>query len=57
MSNCRIYLTGTNLATITGYTGYDPEVSVRRSSPLTPNVDYSAYPRARTYLLGVNVAF
>jgi TonB-linked SusC/RagA family outer membrane protein len=57
MSNLRIYATGNNLGTITGYSGYDPEVSVRRNNPLTPNVDYSAYPKSRTYLLGVNVAF
>ena len=57
IANLRIYATGANLGTITGYSGYDPEVSVRRSSPLTPNVDYSAYPKSRSYLLGLNVTF
>jgi TonB-linked SusC/RagA family outer membrane protein len=57
IANLRVYATGTNIATITGYSGYDPEVSVRRSSPLTPNVDYSAYPKSRTYFLGLNVTF
>jgi TonB-linked SusC/RagA family outer membrane protein len=57
IANLRVYATGANLATITGYTGYDPEVSVRRSSPLTPNVDYSAYPKSRSYFLGLNVTF
>jgi TonB-linked SusC/RagA family outer membrane protein len=57
IANFRVYATGTNIATITGYSGYDPEVNVRRSSPLTPNVDYSAYPKSRTYFLGLNVTF
>jgi TonB-linked SusC/RagA family outer membrane protein len=53
----RIYGTANNVAVITGYSGYDPEVSTRLSSPVTPGVDYSAYPRSRTYILGVNVTF
>lgn len=57
MSNFRIYATVNNLATLTGYSGYDPDASTRRSDPTTPGVDYSAYPRARTYVAGVNVTF
>ncbi|HVG40558.1 MAG TPA: TonB-dependent receptor [Chitinophagaceae bacterium] len=57
MSNFRIYATVNNLATITGYTGYDPDASTRRSDPTTPGVDYAAYPRARTYIAGVNITF
>lgn len=57
MSNLRFYATVNNLATITGYTGYDPDASTRRSDPTTPGVDYAAYPRARTYVAGVNVTF
>lgn len=53
----RIYVTGNDLAVITNYSGYDPEVNVRRSTPMTPNVDYSAYPRATAYIAGVNVTF
>ena len=53
----RIYATGYNLATITGYSGYDPEVDTRRKTPLTPGVDYSAYPRSRQFIFGINVTF
>jgi len=53
----RIYVTGNNLAILTNYSGYDPEVSTRRSTPVTPGVDYSAYPRSRTYIAGVNLTF
>jgi TonB-linked SusC/RagA family outer membrane protein len=53
----RAYVTVNNLAVLTGYSGFDPEVNVRRSTPMTPNVDFSAYPRATGYLFGVNVTF
>jgi TonB-linked SusC/RagA family outer membrane protein len=56
MSKLRFYFTGNNLAIITRYTGYDPEVSVR-NSPLTPGLDYSAYPKSRSYIFGVNASF
>jgi TonB-dependent starch-binding outer membrane protein SusC len=56
MSKLRFYFTGNNLAIITNYSGYDPEVSVR-SSPLTPGLDYSAYPKSRSYIFGVNATF
>jgi TonB-linked SusC/RagA family outer membrane protein len=57
ISNIRFYGTVNNLATLTGYSGYDPDVSARRSDPLTPGVDFAAYPRARTWLVGLNVTF
>jgi TonB-linked SusC/RagA family outer membrane protein len=51
----RIYGTVNNVAILTKYTGYDPEVNVTGSNPVTQGVDYSAYPRSRTFILGVNV--
>ena len=56
-SNLRIYATVNNLYTFTNYSGFDPEASTRRISPLTPGVDYSAYPRSRYMLIGINVGF
>jgi TonB-linked SusC/RagA family outer membrane protein len=56
VSKLRVYFTGNNLATFTKYSGYDPEVSVR-SSPLTPALDYSAYPKSRSFIFGVNATF
>ena len=53
----RFYLTVNNVAVITGYSGYDPEVNTMHSSPLTPGVDYSAYPRSRGYVCGINLNF
>ena len=57
ISKFRVYATVNNLFTITGYSGYDPEANTRRTSPLTPGVDYAAYPRSRFFLTGINVTF
>ncbi|WP_448778788.1 SusC/RagA family TonB-linked outer membrane protein [Bacteroides congonensis] len=52
----RVYATASNLFCWTAYSGQDPEVNTQRST-LTPGVDYSAYPKARTYVFGVNLTF
>lgn len=52
----RIYVAAQNLWTWTGYSGYDPEVSVRNSA-LTPGLDYSSYPRAYSVSFGVSLGF
>ncbi|KQT21789.1 SusC/RagA family TonB-linked outer membrane protein [Chryseobacterium sp. Leaf404] len=57
LSNARIYLTLNNLATITGYSGYDPEVSSASGVAVTPGFDNSAYPRSKSYVLGINLTF
>jgi TonB-linked SusC/RagA family outer membrane protein len=56
MSKLRFYVTANNFAIITSYSGYDPEVSVR-NSPLTPGLDYSAYPKSRSFIFGLNASF
>ncbi|MGN1219181.1 MAG: SusC/RagA family TonB-linked outer membrane protein, partial [Phocaeicola sp.] len=53
----RIYVTGSNLFCLTKYSGYDPEVNTRRDTPLSPGVDYSAYPKSRGVVFGVNLTF
>lgn len=52
----RFYITGQNLFTVTHYSGFDPEVSIDKSFNTVPSlgIDYQAYPRARTFLIGVN---
>jgi len=56
LTNFRLYFTMNNVLTITGYSGYDPEANTRRN-PLTPGVDYAAYPRSRFILSGVDITF
>ena len=55
LSRVRFYASGYNLFTITGYSGYDPEVDI--ATGLTPNIDNNRYPRSRTYTFGVQLTF
>ena len=54
--NLRIYATGTNLFCITGYSGQDPEVNIS-SNNMVMGYDRSAYPKARTFIFGLNLTF
>ncbi|MDO5980168.1 SusC/RagA family TonB-linked outer membrane protein [Flavivirga spongiicola] len=56
LNSLELYLSGQNLITWTDYSGFDPEVSVANSL-ITPGIDYSAYPKHRTFSLGLNVSF
>ena len=56
LSGLEMYLSGQNLITWTNYSGFDPEVSVANSL-ITPGIDYSAYPKSRTFSFGLNISF
>jgi len=55
----RLSLTGQNLFVITDYSGFDPEVNQDRSIDgiQSAGIDLDGYPRARTFVLGLNVSF
>lgn len=56
VKNLRIYATGANLATITGYSGNDPDFV--QDQGLNAGVDNrGAYPSTRSFLFGLNVGF
>ena len=57
IENLRFYVTGYNVFLLTDYSGFDPEVSTRRKTALTPGVDYSAYPKSRQIIFGMNLNF
>jgi hypothetical protein len=57
ISSLRFYVTGTNLFTITNYTGFDPEVNSYRSDLFLQGVDQGAFPVARSVIAGVKVGF
>ncbi len=57
ISNLRVYATAYNVFCLTDYSGFDPEVDTRRKLPYTPGVDYSAYPRSRQFVFGINLTF
>ncbi len=55
ISNLRVYFTAYNLYVFTKYSGYDPEVSVINSA-ITRGVDFSAYPRSKSFVTGLNLS-
>lgn len=55
MKGLRLYVTGSNLFTITNYVGYDPETS--SESGLSQGGDYLGYPAARSFIIGANITF
>lgn len=58
IQNARVYFTVNNLATITNYSGYDPEVSSAKDEVVcTPGYDSSTYPRSRSFVVGLNLTF
>ncbi len=54
LSNLRLYLTGQNLVTLTGYSGLDPEIGGALSQTGFDNGDY---PTARSFIFGAQVGF
>jgi TonB-dependent starch-binding outer membrane protein SusC len=55
INNARIYVSGSNLFCITGYSGIDPEVD---NYFLYPGIDYQdKYPTTRSITFGVNLNF
>ncbi len=57
INSLRFYVTAYNVFCITGYSGSDPEADCIRKNNLTPNVDYSGYPRSRQFVVGLNLNF
>lgn len=45
----RVFATGQNLLTLTGYKGYDPEVA--------RGIDLGTFPMPRTFLFGINISY
>lgn len=62
-NSARFYVTGENIFTITGYKGFDPEVSAFGLSDdntmknIALGVDFGTYPQTRNLILGVNLSF
>lgn len=68
VSSCRLYFAAENLFTITGYSGWDPEVDTKANeaskgsgATQTANagagLDFNAYPAMRTFTVGMNITF
>jgi TonB-linked SusC/RagA family outer membrane protein len=57
MSNLRLYISGDNLALLTGYSGQDPEINTNRTANIAFGVDSRGVPLPRTFLIGLNASF
>ncbi|SDS23503.1 TonB-linked outer membrane protein, SusC/RagA family [Formosa sp. Hel1_31_208] len=55
LKKLRLYVSASNLVTLTKYSGYDPTAST--GEPIGGGIDYGFYPSPRTYLLGMNLKF
>ena len=54
ISSLRVYVAAENLLTFTKYHGFDPEIS---SGGTSLGIDRGVYPQAKTWTVGVNLAF
>jgi hypothetical protein len=61
ISQARIYLSGTNLLTLTKYPGLDPEMTVSDNSKeegvRASGIDWGTYPSAMTFMFGIDITF
>jgi TonB-linked SusC/RagA family outer membrane protein len=57
LSNIRVYVSGTNLWTLTSYSGPDPEVSTLDGSTTAQGIDFFTFPQVRTVIAGLSVNF
>jgi len=55
ISKLRLYVSGSNLFTLTKYNGFDPTAS--NGAPIGGGIDQGFYPSAKTFLLGINLKF
>lgn len=51
--NLNMYISGQNLAILTDYIGFDPDLSGTGNSKF----DFNSYPTSKTFLMGINVGF
>jgi len=59
VTSLRLSATAQNLFVVTKYNGYDPEVNTDRQidNALSYGIDYLSYPKARSFVFGLNVSF
>jgi hypothetical protein len=55
VSKIRFYIKGSNIYTLTKFTGYTPEIG--SSDVLSNGIDYGAYPVTSVYSFGINLTF
>ncbi|MBS1745895.1 MAG: TonB-dependent receptor [Bacteroidetes bacterium] len=57
IQNIKVYISGSNLWTLTNYTGYDPEANTYGQSTTLIGIDNGGYPQSKVYQAGLTVSF
>ena len=57
IESLKVNLTGMNLLTLTGYSGWNPDVNAFGTSPMSSGIDYGSWAQRRTVTLGISVDF
>lgn len=57
LNKLRVYASGTNIWTLTNYSGADPEVNSLDGSTTAQGLDFYTFPQVRTILIGLNLGF
>jgi TonB-linked SusC/RagA family outer membrane protein len=57
LSGIKVSASVQNLLTITGYSGYDPEVTSSGTNDIRAGIEEGAYPLPRTYTFGLRINF
>jgi hypothetical protein len=57
INSFKVFVSGTNLVTITKYTGYDPNVNAFGQNSLNSGVDMGTLPQPRTFSAGLELTF
>lgn len=57
INNLKLYVSATNLVTLTKYKGFDPEVSSFNGNDAQIGSDYNNYPQSKIFNVGINLSF
>ncbi|HEX5153528.1 MAG TPA: TonB-dependent receptor [Parafilimonas sp.] len=57
IQSVKIYVSGSNLWTLTDYTGYDPEANTYGQSTTLIGIDNGGYPQSKIYQVGATLSF
>ncbi len=57
IQSVKLFATGTNLLTVTNYSGFDPEVDAYKGNPRKVGIDMNSFPAVRSYVGGLNIVF
>jgi TonB-linked SusC/RagA family outer membrane protein len=57
IQSVRVYISASNLWTLTDYTGYDPEANTYGQSTTLIGIDNGGYPQSKVYQVGATLSF